>query len=66
MPAWDLLVEILGTRVQRDPRLNAFCLVAPTVRFRVLAMVAACFFFLQVSSTCELVLVSTRGASIPS
>jgi hypothetical protein len=27
------------------PRLNAFCLVAPTVRFRVLAMLAAGAFF---------------------
>jgi hypothetical protein len=34
-------------RESRDsPRLNAFCRVAPSVRFKVRAMLAACVFFL--------------------
>ena len=46
MQPWDLLVEISGPRVNDTPRLNAFCRVAPSVRFRALAIFAACFFCL--------------------
>jgi hypothetical protein len=44
--AGRLLAKLQARESRDNPILNAFCRVAPSVRFNVLAILAACFFFL--------------------
>ena len=45
MQPWDLLWKFQARELSDKPRVNAFCRVAPSLRFSVLAMLAACIFF---------------------
>ena len=45
MQPWDLLWKFQARELSDKPILNAFCRVAPSVRFSVLAILAACVFF---------------------